>query len=93
MKQLYDFERFEPPRLTGRILQEEAKRRELQKQAAMTACASLLIELSLILCTALLAPEYPLLAGLCAIYLLLSAAGSTMISLIFIRKRKELSLW
>ena len=92
MKQLYDLEQYEPPRLTKRMLREEAKRRELQKQAAMTALASLLLELGLVLCTVLLATEYPLIAGIGAIYLLLSAAGSTMISLIFIRKRKELFL-
>lgn len=92
MKQIYDFEQYEPPRLTENLLHAEANRRELQKQAAMTAFASLLIELCLILCTVLLAPEYPVLAGICAIYLLLSAMGSTMISVVFIRKRKELFL-
>ncbi len=92
MKQIYDFEQYKPPRLTERLLQEEIKRRELQKQAAMTAFSSLLIELCLILCTVLLAPEYPILAGICAIYLLLSIMGSTVISVIFIRKRKELFL-
>lgn len=92
MKQIYDFEQYEPPRLTENLLRAEAKRRELQKQAAMTAFSSLLIELCLILCTVLLAPESPILAGICAVYLLLSVMGSAMISVIFIRKRKELFL-
>lgn len=92
MKQIYNFEQYEPPGFTEKNLRTEATHRQLQKQTAMTALASLLVELCLIVGTILLASENPVLAGICTLYIILSIIGGSMISIIFIQKRRHFSL-
>lgn len=42
MKQIYDFEQHEPPRINEAMLQEQLRRRELQKQTLLLRIAALL---------------------------------------------------
>ena len=42
MKQIYDFEQHQPPRINEAMLREQLKRRELQKQTLLLRIAALL---------------------------------------------------
>jgi predicted lysophospholipase L1 biosynthesis ABC-type transport system permease subunit len=82
MNPIYNFEAIEPPVLNESMLRAELEKRRLRRQTTMAAIAGILIQIVLLLCAVLYAKEYMILSILCAIYVILSATGGTVIAII-----------
>lgn len=83
MNTIYNFNEHTPPVLTGRMLQDELKRRTLRRQTKLIRLASLLVSLCFLLCGVLLFTDYPVLAFGCLFFVILSLAGNGIISFVF----------
>jgi hypothetical protein len=86
MKLKYDFEGFEPPRLTEKKLVEIVNARQLAKRTLILSIASLLTDICLALLAFSLVP-YSLEAGLACLALLgASLIGSGIIAVVFAKR-------
>ena len=86
MKQIYDFERYNPPMLTEAMLRAEAERRRLHGQTALLALAALLLQTAAILLGYSAIDWYPLVSMICFGYVAISATGFGAITVIHSRK-------
>lgn len=86
MKQIYNFEQYNPPVLNENILRTKQDRRNANVQAAILVIASILF-LSVIMIFGLTALEwYPWITVLCFGYVLISVTGGGIIAVICTRK-------
>lgn len=90
MRQIYDFERTRPPVLTQKQLRTETERRKLCRQTTLLAVSAVLMVLCLLLSALLLIPVNFAAAILCGIYAAVSLTGSSVLTIVFIQKRREL---
>lgn len=90
MKQIYHFESHTPPVLTEKILQAEVERRRLRRQTTLLALAAIAAQLWLLLIPLILFPLSPKLAAICFSYFLATAAGGSILILVFIKKRRSI---
>lgn len=86
MNTVYDFEKYEPPRLNEKMLREEQKRRELKKQILLLRIASVLVSLCIILFAFLVSPDSVLVAVLCIVFVCVCIAGNGLITVLFFRQ-------
>ena len=89
MRQIYNFEQKEPPRLREEQLQRELDRRTLQRQPLCLAVGSLLILCCMVLSAVWLSGTMPLFSLLCAGYLCVAGTGGGILVLAFVRSREE----
>ncbi len=89
MRQIYNFEQKEPPRLREKQLRRELERRTLQRQTLCLALGSLLILCCIVLSAICFSGIMPLFSFLCAGYLCLAGAGGGILVLAFVRRREE----
>ena len=86
MKQIYDFEQYNPPALNERIIREECKRRKLRIQTALVALAGVLIQIVVIALGIGVIGEYPIIAAVCFLYVLLSTTGGSILVAVYTQK-------
>ena len=86
MKQIYDFEVVAPPVLNERILREKVKKHEARWLMLVFALSVVLFQAGLLVFGVMTVDVYPvvMLVGLCNI--ILSAAGSGAIAVIYVQK-------
>lgn len=87
MNTVYDFEKYEPPKLSEKMLREEIKRRELRRQIFLLRIASFLVILSIILFAFLISLDSFIIAVLCAVFVCMYLMGNALISVLFFRKQ------
>lgn len=86
MKQIYDFEQYNPPALNERIIREESERRKLRIQTALVALAGILIQIVVIALGFGIIGEYPIIATICFLYVLLSTTGGSVLAVVYTQK-------
>ena len=90
MKLIYIFEREAPPALTENILRIKLEQRRLSRQTALLAAGGILLQ-TVILTLGLFAWNMaPLLTVLCGGSVLMSAAGSAAIAVLYTRRGGEI---
>ena len=90
MKLIYIFEREAPPALTENILRIKLEQRRLSRQTALLAAGGILLQ-TVILSLGLFAWNMaPLLTVLCGGSVLVSAAGSAAIAVLYTRRGGEI---
>ena len=87
MNTVYDFEKYEPPKLNEKKLREEIKRRELRRQILLLRIASLLVTLSIILFAFLISLDSFIIGVLCAVFVCMYLMGNALISVLFFRRQ------
>ena len=91
MKQIYNFEKTNPPCLNERYLRKEAERRKLQRQTILLTIASILSQMVVLLFGILLWPIQPVITLTCILYVLTAALSSSVIVIVFTKKRRSIA--
>lgn len=86
MKQIYDFERHEPPALNENLLRAEAERRKRHRQTALLAVAGLLLQAAIALLGYSAIDWYPWLSALCFAHVIVGATGCGVIAVVYSQK-------
>lgn len=86
MKQIYDFEQYNPPALNERIVREEIEKRKLRWQTALIALAGILIQIIIAVLGFEAVDEYPIITILCCMYVLLSTTGGSILAVVYTQK-------
>lgn len=86
MKQTCDFERFDPPVLTERMLRQKLEERQNKRRAVLLALAGTLFEALFVLLGLLCWDAAPVLAIGCIGFAVVSAVGSGAITIVFTQK-------
>lgn len=86
MKQIYDFERQAPPVLTKAMLSAEQEHRAAKRRTVLLGLSGMLFQLVALMFAILFVDTYALLSLICICYVVVSAAGSGAIAVIFTQK-------
>lgn len=92
MKQIYNFERVQPPVLNEKMIRSEIEKRRLHVQTALVALSAILLLVAMILLGFFAYETYPLIALFCFLHALVSATGGGVLAVIFTRKGGQL-IW
>lgn len=91
MKQIYNFEKNNPPCLNERYLRKEAERRKLQRQTILLTVAAILSQMVVLLFGILMWPIQPMVTLTCTLYVLTAALSSGVIVIVFTKKRRSIA--
>ena len=91
MKQIYNFEKNNPPCLNERYLRKEAERRKLQRQTILLTIASVLSQMVVLLFGILLWPIQPVITLVSILYVLTAVLSSGVIVIVFTKKRRSIA--
>ena len=91
MKQIYNFEKMNPPCLNERYLRKEAERRKLQRQTILLTVAAILSQIVVLLFGILMWPMQPVITLSCILYVLTAALSSSILMIAFTKKRRILA--
>lgn len=91
MKPIYDFEQVSPPVLTESQLRKRLEQKKLRRQAFLVSIGGALMQICLLILALLLYPIYPLVSVVTFCYVLLSAAGTGILAVIFWKQRRFLT--
>ena len=91
MKQIYNFEKNNPPCLNERYLRKEAERRKLQRQTILLTIASVLSQMVVLLFDILMWQIQPVMTLTCILYVLTAALSSSVIVIVFTKKRRSIA--
>ena len=86
MKQIYDFEKHNPPVLNESMLRNKMEQRKLRIQTALIAFASILVQAVLVMLGFFVFEEYPFISAICIVYVILSATGGGVLAIVYTRK-------
>lgn len=86
MKQIYNFEHSDPPVLNENMLRQKLEKRKVQRQTMILAAAGILLQIVMLMTGVLSAKSYPVMTVVCFAYVLISAAGSGVIAVVYTRK-------
>ena len=86
MKQIYEFEKNNPPALNESMLRNKMEQRKLRLQTALIAFASILIQAVLVMLGFFTFEEYRFLSAICIIYVILSTTGGGVLAIVYTRK-------
>ena len=86
MRQIYDFERHDPPVLNENMLRAEAERRKRQRQTALLAAAGLLLQAAVALLGYSAVDWYPWLSALCFGHVVVGTTGCGVVAVVYSRK-------
>lgn len=86
MRPACDFERFDPPVLTERMLRRELEKRAERRRTVLLAAAGALLQIAVLLLAAVIRTWYPLLALGCVCFTALSTAGGGVIAIVYAQK-------
>ena len=88
MKQIYNFEKNNPPCLNERYLRKEAERRKLQRQTILLTVAAILSQMVVLLFGILMWPIQPVVTFVCILYVLTSTLSGSVLMIAFTKKRR-----
>ena len=88
MKQIYNFEKNNPPWLNERYLRKEAERRRLQRQTILLTVAAILSQIVVLLFGILMWQIQPVVAFVCILYVLTATLSGSVLMIAFTRKRR-----
>ena len=88
MKQIYNFEKNNPPCLNERYLRKEAERRKLQRQTILLTVAAILSQIVVLLFGILMWQIQPVIAFVCILYVLTSTLSGSVLMIAFTKKRR-----
>ena len=91
MKQIYNFEKMNPPCLNERYLRKEAERRRLQRQAILLTVAAILSQMVILLFGILMWHVQPVIAFVCILYVLTATLSGSILMIAFTKKRRILA--
>jgi len=91
VKQIYRFDTLDPPCLNEQILQKEAQRRKLQRDTILITFSATLIQLVVVLFGIYFLEVQPLISLTCIVYSLTATLSSSVITIVFTRKRRFLA--
>lgn len=86
MKQIYDFDRYNPPALNENMLRAEAERRKRHRQTALLAVAGLLLQAAVVLLGYSAIDWYPWLSAACFAHVIVSTTGCGVVAVVYSRK-------
>ena len=86
MKQIYDFEQYNPPIINENILNARLEQKRTARNAILTGIAVLVMQLLVLTMGYLLYEKYPLLTLLCVAYVIFSVISGSVISIIYSKK-------
>lgn len=86
MRQIYNFERHNPPPLNEKMLRAETEHRKQQWQTALFALAGLLFLVVVALFGYSAVDWYPWISVLCFVYIIISTAGCGIVAAAYSRK-------
>lgn len=86
MKQIYDFEKHNPPVLNESVLRNKMEQRKLRIQTALIAFASILVQAVLVMLGFFVFEEYPFISAICIVYVILSTTGGGVLAVVYTRK-------
>lgn len=86
MRQIYNFERVQPPVLNESMLRGEMERRTLRLQTLLLTISAILLMVAMLLLGIFAYESYPLIALLCFAYTVISATGGGIMAVIFTGK-------
>lgn len=90
MKQIYNFDREQPPVVTESMLRDLEESRRVRRQALLVGAAGVLMQIALVITALLMWEIAPWLSLGCIVYVLMSLLGGGTIALIYRRKGGEL---
>ena len=85
MRQIYDFERHDPPALNENMLRAEAQRRKRHWQTALLAVAGMLLQAAVVLLGYSAIDWYPWLSVICFGHMIVSTTGCGVIAVAYSR--------
>lgn len=85
MRQIYHFERHDPPALNENMLRAELERRKLRRQTALLAVAGLLLQAAVALLGYSALDWYPWLSALCFAHVVVSTTGCGVVAVAYSR--------
>ena len=88
MKQIYNFDKINPPCLNERYLRKEAERRKLQRQTILLTVAAILSQMVVLLFGILMWQIQPVIAFVCILYVLTATLSGSVIMIAFTKKRR-----
>ena len=88
MKQIYHFEKMNPPCLNERYLRKEAERRRLQHQTILLTVAAILSQMVVLLFGLLMWQIQPVIAFVCILYVLTATLSGSILMIAFTKKRR-----
>ena len=88
MKQIYNFEKNNPPCLNERYLRKEAERRKLQRQTILLTIASILSQMVVLLFGILMWQIQPVITFVCILYVLTSTLSGSVLMIAFTKNRR-----
>ena len=88
MKQIYNFEKNNPPCLNERYLRKEAERRKLQRQTILLTVAAILSQMVILLFGILMWQIQPVIAFVCILYVLTATLSGSILMSAFTKKRR-----
>ena len=91
MKQIYDFEQYQPPVLNENMLRAEMERRRLRWQTALIAVAGILMQVVLVALGLFVQFDYPVITVICFGYVVMSTTGGSVLAVVCTRKGGRLS--
>lgn len=83
MRQIYDFEQYNPPVLNENMLRRELEKRQLRRQLILLAVAAVLSQAVMIMLGILTREIQPLISSICFGYVAVSVAGSAVIAVVY----------
>ena len=86
MKQIYDFEQYNPPALNERIIRKKIEKKKLRLQTVLIALAGILIQIIIAIFGFEAMEEYPIITVFCCLYVLLSTAGESILAVVYTQK-------
>ena len=82
MKQIYNFEQYDPPALNERMVRAENERRKLRWQTVAITLAGILVQIALVMLGVLTVEDNPMIAMVCFVYVVLSVTGGSIAAII-----------
>ena len=86
MKQIYDFEQYEPPILNESILKERIQEKKATKAAILAGIAGVMMQVLILLAGFIIYTKYPVITMICIAYVIFSIVGGSVISIIYSKK-------
>lgn len=86
MKQIYDFEQYEPPVLNENMLRTKQNEKKINVQTTLLVIAGLLLQLVVVLFGYSAIDWYPWISALCFGYVLISTTGGGIIAITYTKK-------
>lgn len=86
MKQIYNFEQYEPPILNESILKERIQEKKATKAAILAGIAGFMMQILILLAGFIIYTKYPVITMICIAYVIFSVIGGSVISIIYSKK-------